>query len=85
VGHYSEQPWWSESYIGSWQGQLVSMPLPTNSPGNSMTFYKHVEGDVFQRIRSNGEPGEMLTFERNDSGEVFRSESHGNYSVKKEK
>lgn len=82
IGYYSAQPWASERYLGSWGGQLVSISLPTNNPGNSMTFFKHVKGDVFQRVRSNGEAGETLSFERDANGKIFRSESHGNYSRK---
>lgn len=79
VGYYDPQPWGSERYIGIWQDQLVSITLPTDSPGNAMTFYKHVEGDTFRRLRSDGEPGEALNFIRDDEGRVVRVESHGTY------
>lgn len=82
VGFYNQQPWWSEMYIGTWQGKLVSLDLPTDSPGNSMTFYKHIEGDVFKRIRDDDTLGETLVFERDSDGKVLRVNSHGNYSKK---
>lgn len=85
VGYYNQQPWWDELYISTWQEKLVSIDLPAESPGKSMTFYKHIEDDIFQRIRDDGELGETLTFERNSNGKIIRLKSHGNYLVKKNK
>ncbi len=47
-----------------------------------MTFFKHIEGDTFRRIRNDKELGETITFERDSNGEIIRVSSHGNYSVK---
>jgi len=80
TGLYSQQPWWSEEYIGILNGKLVSMSLPAESP--SLTFFKHIEGDVFRRIRKDKELGEKIIFERDTSGEVVRFRQHGNYSTK---
>lgn len=80
TGFYSQQPWWSEEYIGIMNGKLVSMSLPAESP--SLTFFKHIEGDVFRRIREDKELGEKIIFERDTGGEVVRFSQHGNYSVK---
>ena len=80
VGYYNSQPWWSEMYIGTWGDQLVSMSLPTDSPGNSMTFYKHIEGDTFKRIRDDDTLGEALIFERDSAGRVISVSQHGNKS-----
>ena len=82
IGYYSQQPWWSEVYVYPWQGKLVTMSLPSNSPGESMTIYKHIEKDTFQRVRDDGELGEKLIFERDENGYVYRFKSHGNYSPK---
>ena len=84
TGIYSQQPWWSEEYIGVLNGKLVSMPLPNDSPGNSLTFFKHIGGDNFQRIREDNELGEMVLFERDENGKVIRFKQHGNFSVKVE-
>ncbi|MGB5360818.1 MAG: serine hydrolase domain-containing protein [Eudoraea sp.] len=51
TGYYSNQPWGSESYISSWEGKLVLLRLPSQSPAKSMVFLKHVQGDRFQKIR----------------------------------
>lgn len=79
IGLYNPQPWGSEVYYGSWNGKLVSLGLPTSSPGNAMTFYEHVEGDTFRRVRDNGELGEEVNFVRDRSGKVISAEQHGNY------
>ena len=80
VGYYSPMPWWSELYISSWEGKLVELGLPSESPAESMTFFKHIEGDTFRRIRDDGELGESLVFERNQKGEIIHYKQHGNYS-----
>ena len=58
------------------------MRLPTSSPTEAMSFYKHIEGDTFRRIRDDEELGETLEFERKETGEITRYKSHGNYSKK---
>ncbi|MBO3117546.1 beta-lactamase family protein [Winogradskyella sp. DF17] len=82
VGFYNSQPWGSESYCGTWNGKLVSISLPTNDLSESMTMYKHIEGDTFRRVKSNGELAEETVFERDAKGNVIRSKSHQNYSNK---
>ena len=82
VGFYDQQPWWSEEYIGVLNGKLVSMSLPSDNPGNSLTFFRHIEGDTFKRIREDKELGEEIIFERDENGKVFRYSQHGNYSKK---
>ena len=85
AGYYNAQPWWSEEYIGTVNGQLVVLGLPTDNPGDAMTMLEHVEGDTFQRLRDDGEPGETITFQRNDQGQVVSYEQHGNYTRKMER
>lgn len=82
VGYYSSQPWWSEEYVGILNGKLVTLSLPAEKPADAMTFYKHIEGDTFRRVRDDGELGETLVFERDGNGNVQRYISHGNYTVK---
>jgi len=82
VGYYSQMPWWSEEFISTWNGKLVTLGLPSEKPGDSMTFYKHIEGDTFRRIRDNDELGETLVFERDENGNITQYKSHGNYSKK---
>lgn len=81
-GFFNPQPWSSEVYITPWKGKLASLYLPSDSPAEALTFYKHIEGDTFRRVRDNGELGETLTFERDEDGNIVRFERHGNYSSK---
>lgn len=85
TGYYNSQPWWGESYISTWEGKLVEISLPTDNPANSMTLYKHIEGDTFRRIRKNDDLGETVVFERDENGQVYRMKQHGNYSKKMRK
>ena len=82
IGYYNNQPWWSEEFVGSWDGKLVFLALPSATPGEAITTYKHIEGDTFRRIRDDDELGETVVFERNDEGQVIQYKSHGNYYKK---
>lgn len=82
VGYYDSSPWWGETYISTHNGKLVSLGLPSREPAESMSFYKHVEGDVFKRVRKDKNLGETLTFIRDEDGKVIKIERHGNYSSK---
>lgn len=77
VGFFSNQPWWSESYFGTWNGKLVNLDLPSQNPAESMTFYEYVEKDVFRRKRDDGSLGETLTFMRDSNGKIFKAKAHG--------
>jgi CubicO group peptidase (beta-lactamase class C family) len=81
-GYYSNMPWESELFISEWNGKLVSLSLPSDSPVKSMTFFRHIENDTFRRIRDDGELSETLVFERNAKGEITQFKQHNNYSKK---
>ncbi|NER10791.1 CubicO group peptidase, beta-lactamase class C family [Muriicola jejuensis] len=82
-GHYDARPWGSEEYIGSWEGQLLMVNLPSGDPADDISLFKHVDGDTFRRVRDDGELGETVVFERNAEGKVYRYKQHGNYTYKK--
>ncbi len=82
VGYYSQMPWWGEEYISTWDEKLVSISLPSEKPGESMTFFKHIEDDTFRRIRDDDELGETLVFQRDKNGQIIRFKHHENYSKK---
>jgi CubicO group peptidase (beta-lactamase class C family) len=82
TGYYNSMPWASEEYIGTWGGKLVILDLPADNPARAMTFFKHIEGDTFRRIRDDDELGETLVFERDESGAIARYQRHGNYTTK---
>jgi hypothetical protein len=80
LGTYDRQPWAGESAMVRWKGGLAIMNLPTDNPVRALTRLEHVEGDVFHRVRSDGEPGETITFERGPDGEVTGFRQHGQLS-----
>lgn len=82
VGYYNSQPWGSESYVGSWNGKLVLLRLPSDDPIRDAKIYIHISGDTFKRMKNNGELGETMVFERDKDGKVYRAKAHQNYSVK---
>ena len=42
-----------------------------------MTFFKHIDGDTFRRVRDDGELGETLTFERDANNNIIQYSQHG--------
>ncbi len=82
AGYYDSSPWWGETYISTFNDQLVSLGLPSEKPAEAMTFYKHIKGDVFRRIRKDKTLGETLTFLRDGDGNINKIERHGNYSMR---
>ena len=82
TGYFNTMPWGSELYVSAWYGKLVTLGLPSESPANAMTLFKHVDGDTFRRVRDDGELGETLVFERNDTGQITHFKKHGNYFSK---
>ncbi len=81
-GYYSVQPWWSEMYVAPWHDKLVVLDLPTDAPGDNMTFYQHIEGDTFRRVRDNETLGETFVFERNQQGYIISVQTHNNNYTK---
>ena len=82
TGYYDAMPWSSEEYIGTWGGGLVIINLPSDNPARAMTFFKHIEGDTFRRIRDDQELGETLVFERDEDGMITQYRQHGNFTRK---
>ena len=70
AGHYSGQPWVSESVMLPWAGGLVSLALPTDDPVAGLQFFKPKGGDVFRRVRDDGSEAEEITFTRDASGKI---------------
>lgn len=82
IGYYSAQPWGSEVYFSTWEGELVMLNLPSDSPTNSMIFFKNIKNDTFRRIRDDDELGETLVFERDKNDQIIQFKRHGNFDVK---
>ena len=69
-GHYSNQPWGSESVLLPWAGGLALLRLPSADPAGDMVFLKPKGGDVFRRVREDGSEAEEFKFQRDASGKV---------------
>ncbi|MGB9906275.1 MAG: serine hydrolase [Candidatus Saccharicenans sp.] len=80
AGYYDDHPWWGETVVLPWQGNLALVSLPADNPVQELTLLKHIEGDTFRRIRDDETLGEEVVFERDSSGKVFRMLRHSNYS-----
>jgi CubicO group peptidase (beta-lactamase class C family) len=79
VGRY-EMPIGRESMVVIWKGDLAIMHLPANNPSESLTELKRVEGNIFRRVRDDGELGEEVIFEVGDDGKITRFVQHSQYS-----
>ena len=82
AGTYTAQPWSGETVVLPWYGKLAVLGLPSSNPASGLTLYRHIEGDVFRRIRKDDTLGEELVFERDESRRVHRMWRNSNYSVK---
>lgn len=80
LGTYSGQPWGSETAVVKWKGGLALLGLPTMNPAGALRRLEHDEGDVFYRVRDDGERGEDVVFHRGPDGAVASFSVHGNHS-----
>ena len=69
-GHYSNQPWGSESVIVPWAGGLAILSLPNEEPAEAIGFLKPKGADLFRRVRDDGSEAEEIKFQRDASGKV---------------
>ncbi len=73
---------WGETAILRWDDGLAAVSLPTDDPMESMRRLRRQRGDVFRRVRADGELGEEYVFERDAEEAVTRLVVHGNRSRK---
>ena len=55
-----------------WESDLAVVSLPNDNPIRALTKLKHIEGNIFQRIRDDGNLGETIIFEPNTDGKIIR-------------
>ena len=79
LGIYDYQPWGGEIAVIKWKGELAMVYFPSSYPIDGLEKLKHVEGNTFQRIRSDGELGDEIIFKVNIDGEVESMFEHSNY------
>ena len=73
---------WGETFVLRWDGSLAAVSLPTSDPSVALQKLRRDDGDVFRRVRDDGDLGEEYVFHRSDDGRVERFDVHGNYSRK---
>ena len=77
VGRY-EMPIGRESMVVIWEGELATMGIPTRGP--SLSKLRRVEGNIFRRVRDDGELGAKVIFEVDADGKVTRMIQNSQYS-----
>jgi len=73
---------WGEMGIIRWKEGLAVVALPSNDPVEAMRELRHVDGNIFRRVRDDGELAEAYIFEVGSDGDVERVSVHGNFSEK---
>jgi CubicO group peptidase (beta-lactamase class C family) len=73
---------WPKSPEGSYvipkaNGEIEIISLYSDNPAKWASTYRHVEGDLFRRVRKEGDLGETLLFEKDDKGRVISLLTHG--------
>jgi Beta-lactamase len=70
AGRYSTQPIDSEHVVLPWGKDLAALWLPVAEPATAMLVLRHVAGDTFRTVRSDGSLGESFSFQRDAGGRV---------------
>lgn len=71
---------WGETVVLRWDDGLAAVSLPTGDPLDALRKLRHDDGDVFRRVRDDGDLGEEYVFHRGADGAVERLSVHGNFS-----
>lgn len=71
-----------ESIVVPWKGKLAAFCLQSPNQKKPDLLMKHIEGDIFKRIRDDRNLGEEIKFERNEKGKVIRYWHHYQYAEK---
>ena len=81
VGRY-DRPLGGETHAFIKDGQLVLMSLPSDNPSDSITKLKHIEKNIFRRIRDDDELGEPIIFKMDPTGKVTRLIRNSQYYLR---
>ena len=81
VGRY-DRPLGGETHVFIKDGQLVLMSLPSDSPSSSLTKLKHIDNNVFRRVREDKELAEAVIFELDRDGNVSRLIRNSQYYIR---
>lgn len=77
-GVYNRPGYDYDTYILPYGEELVGIGLYAGNPVEDLDRYRHVEGNVFRRIRPDDTLAEPLTFEMGKDGKPVRVWSHSN-------
>ncbi len=81
VGRY-DRPLGGETHVFIKDADLVMMYLPSNNPSDSLTKLKHIENNIFRRVRDDDELAEPIIFETSPDGIVTRLIHNSQYSIR---
>jgi len=81
VGRYN-RPLGGETHVFIKEGKLVLMPLPSDNPSDSLTTLKHIEKNIFRRVRDDDELAEAVIFETDPAGSVTRMIRNSQYYLR---
>ncbi|MFC1607796.1 hypothetical protein ACFL47_07480, partial [Candidatus Latescibacterota bacterium] len=79
TGIYSMETWGFEVAVLIWNNELAMVEFPTNEPLGGIEKLKYIKGNMFRKIRDDGELGEKIIFEFGQNGEVARLKLQSNY------
>jgi CubicO group peptidase (beta-lactamase class C family) len=72
AGRYSAQPWQSEVAVVPWGLGLALLWIPSSNPMEDVEILNPKGGDLFRRVRTDGNEADEVRFERDESGHVCR-------------
>jgi CubicO group peptidase (beta-lactamase class C family) len=78
TGYYTADKSWSEAELLEWDGSLAVMWVPTDNPVGSLTSLRHVEGNVFRQVRSDGKLGKHYVFKTDAEGNIVSMKFNNN-------
>ena len=81
VGRY-DRPLGGETHAFIKDAQLVLMYLPSDNPSDSLTKLKHIEKNIFRRVRDDDELGEPVIFETAPDGTITRLIRNSQYYIR---
>jgi CubicO group peptidase (beta-lactamase class C family) len=81
VGRY-DRPLGGETHVFIKDGDLVMMYLPSSNPSDSLTKLKHIENNIFRRVRDDDELAEPIIFETSPDGTVTRLIQNSQYYIR---
>jgi len=77
-GLYSRPGYDYDTYVVPYGDELIGVGLYAGNPSEDIDRYRHVEGDVFRRVRPDDSLAEPVRFEMGKDGKPVRMWTHSN-------